>query len=69
MRGPRSNWKQQPKRYFWFTSASFMPKESNFRMNIRLKNLGLLETDETAPTLTLAAKAQKILSSLFYLDP
>ena len=44
----------------------FMPKESNFRMNIRLKNLALLETDETAPTLTLAAKAQKILSSLFY---
>ena len=46
-----------------------MPKESNFRMNIRLKNLALLETDETAPTLTLAAKAQKILSSLFYSDP
>jgi len=50
----------------------FMPKKACQRilsLNIRLINLALLETDETAPTLTLAAKAQKLLFSLFYLRP
>ena len=43
--------------------------DSNLRINIRLKNLALIETEETALTPTLVVKAQKILSSLFYLDP
>ena len=45
----------------------FMPKKAGQQILTRLINLALLETDETAPTLTLAAKAQKLLFSLFYL--
>ena len=44
-----------------FYAQRSWPADSNFRMNIRLKNLALLETDETTPTLTLAAKAQRLL--------
>ena len=52
-----------------FYAQKSWPADSNLRMNIRLKSLALLETEETAPTPTFAVKAQKILSSLFYLDP
>ena len=47
----------------------FMPKKAGQQILTRLINLALLETDETAPTLTLASKAQKLLFSLFYLSP
>ena len=52
-----------------FYAQRSWPADSNLRINIRLKNLALIETEETAPTPTLAVKAPKILSSLFYLDP
>ena len=49
-----------------FYSQKSWPADSNLRINILLKNPPLIETEETALTLV---KAQKILSSLFYLDP
>ena len=49
-----------------FYAQKSWPADSNLRINILLKNLPLIETEETALTLV---KAQKILSSLFYLDP
>ena len=52
-----------------FYAQKSWPADSNFRMNIRLKNVALIETEETAPTPTLVVKAQKIFPSLFYLDP
>ena len=52
-----------------FYAQKSLPADSDFSLNIRLINPALLETYETAPTLTLAAKAQKLLFSLFYLRP
>ena len=49
-----------------FYAQKSWPADSNLRINILLKNPPLIETEETALTLV---KAQKILSSLFYLDP
>ena len=49
-----------------FYAQKSWPADSNLRINILLKNPPLVETEETALTLV---KAQKILSSLFFLDP
>ena len=49
-----------------FYAQKSWPADSNLRINILLKNPPLIETEETALTLV---KAQKILSSLFFLDP
>ena len=49
-----------------FYAQKSWPADSNLRINILLKSPPLIETEETALTLV---KAQKILSSLFYLDP
>ena len=60
------HWHHEQTRFYGQKS---WPADSNLRMNIRLKNLAFLQTEETPLTPTFVVKAQKILSSLFYLDP